>query len=249
MIQTRLEKYLNEFLQADRFKDSCPNGLQVSGRPEITKIITGVSISVELIERAIALRADAILVHHGLIWDSVQPRYSGGYKRRVQLLLGNELNLLAYHLPLDAHPVVGNNALLAGLLGLEEIAPFGEYHGQLIGMQGRIKSSAASLFELIRDKINPDSLIFDFGPELVSSVGIISGGAQRDVRQAVLKGLDCYLTGEVSENIMHYVREEGLHFVAAGHYATERFGVMALGDHLAGEFGLEVEFVDIPNPV
>ncbi len=249
MQQTRLEKYLNDFLQADRFKDMCPNGLQVAGQSGIRKIITGVSISVELIGRAIEAQADTILVHHGLIWDGVQPRYSGGYKRRVQLLLGNELNLFAYHLPLDAHPVVGNNAVLAGLLGLQDIAPFGEYRGQLIGMQGRVNLAAANLFALVREKINPQALVFAFGPDQISSVGIISGAAQRDVKQAVLQGMDCYITGEVSEHIMHYVKEEGLHFVAAGHYATERFGVMALGQHLAGEFGLDVQFIDLPNPV
>ena len=166
------------------------------------------------------------------------------------MLLDNNINLLAYHLPLDAHPQAGNNARIAAELGLQNVTPFGEYNGKLIGVKGELPAvDDEELFLRIKEKINIDTLIFPFGPKKINSVGIISGGAQKDVKQAVLQGLDMYLTGEVSEHILHYVKEEGIHFASCGHYATERFGVIALGEHLKDKFNFDVQYIDIPNPV
>lgn len=249
MHRDELLNYLNEYLDITVFKDICPNGLQVEGRDNVNKIVTAVSAGVELFENAAACNADAVLVHHGIILDFERPLYKGGYKKRVKILLENDMNLFAYHLPLDAHPEIGNNILLAEKLGLKECRPFGDHKGQFIGFRGNTGGvSAESVFDKIKELINEKALIYPYGKNTIDPVGIISGGAQKDVKQAVEEDLDLYLTGEVSEHIMNYVKEEGIHFAAAGHYATERFGIEALGLHLAEKFGLDVEFIDIPNP-
>jgi len=251
IFRDELAVYLDDFLHVKEFNDLGPNGLQAEGRKEIRKIITAVSASAELFETALQKSADAVLVHHGIIWNFERPLYRGSYKKRVRLLLENNLNLFAYHLPLDAHEDVGNNIQIARLLGLESPEPFGEYKGRLVGFRGTLRPelSAEELFARIKETINPQALIFPYGAETIRQAGIISGGAQKDVQQAVAQGLDLYLTGEVSEHVLHYVKEEGIHFVAAGHYATERFGVQALGTHIREKFDVEVEFVDLPNPV
>ena len=245
-----LSVYLDEYLQAGDFNDYCPNGLQFEGKAEVNKIVTGVSASVDLFEKAVVKKADAIIVHHGLIWDFDRPIYKGGYKMRVKILMENNISLYGFHLPLDAHEKVGNNAVIARQLALKKVTPFGEYKGQYIGMRGELdKINADVFFELVRTKINEDLIVFAFGPDEIKNVGVISGGAQKEVKQAVLDGLDLYLTGEVSEHILHYVKEERIHFVAAGHHATERFGIQALGDHLQKHFDLDVEYIEIPNPI
>jgi len=245
-----LNAYLSDFLHTDDFQDYCPNGLQFEGRSEIRKVVTGVSASVDLFKKAAEKNADAIITHHGLIWDFDRPIYSGSYKKRVKLLMDNEMSLFGFHLPLDANEKVGNNAAIAETLGLKNIKPFGEYKGQYIGMRGEIGNmNADAFFELIRSKINEDLIVFAFGPDTIKTVGIISGGAQKEVKQAVLDGLDVYITGEVSEYTLHYVKEEGIHFIAAGHHATERFGIQALSKHLQDKFGIDVEYVEIPNPI
>jgi dinuclear metal center YbgI/SA1388 family protein len=245
-----LDKYLSEFLKTTEFNDYCPNGLQFEGRPEITKIVTGVSASVDLFKKAAEKKADAVITHHGLIWNFERPIYRGGYKKRVKLLIDNEISLFGFHLPLDANEKVGNNAVIAKTLGLKNIVPFGDYKGQYIGMRGEIGNmNADEFFEIIRSKINEDLIVFAFGPDTIKTAGIISGGAQKEVQQAVLEGLDVYITGEVSEYTLHYVKEEGIHFVAAGHHATERFGIQALGRHIQDKFDVDVEYVEIPNPI
>jgi len=249
MQRNKLLNYLNEYLDISAFKDICPNGLQVEGRDNVNKIVTAVSAGVELFEKAAACNADAVLVHHGIILDFERPIYKGGYKKRVKILLENDINLLAYHLPLDAHPEIGNNILLAEKLGLKECRPFGDHKGQFIGYQGETGGiSAKRFFVKIKELINNQALIYPYGKDTIDSAAIISGGAQKDVKQAVAENLDLYLTGEVSEHIMNYVKEEGIHFAAAGHYATECFGIQALGEHLVEKFNLNVEFIDIPNP-
>ena len=228
----------------------CPNGLQVEGNKNIRKIVTGVSASVELFEKAVEIEADTIIVHHGIIWNFERPLYKGSYKKRVKMLFDNNINLLAYHLPLDAHPEVGNNIQIARNLDLKNITPFGEYKGKVIGFKGDLPAVESEDFFLrIEKNINIDTLFFPFGPKKINKVGIISGGAQNDVKQAVLEGLDFYLTGEVSEHILHYVKEEKIHFASCGHHATERFGIIALGEHLKNKFNLDVKYIDIPNPV
>ena len=250
MKRNELTNYLNTYLRINEFKDTASNGLQVEGKDEIRKIVTGVSANIELFEKSIELKADAIIVHHGIIWDFEHPVYQGSYKKRIKLLLENDINLYGYHLPLDAHKELGNNARLAQILGLKNIEPFGEYKGQFIGFKGEYKLKQAEIvFDLVKKEINANAIIFPYGPDKINTVGVVSGGAQKEVKQAVLHGMDLYLTGEVSEYILHYVKEEGIHFIAAGHYATERFGVLALGKHIKEKFDLDVKFVDIPNPV
>ena len=250
MHRAALAKYLADFLKTGEYTDYGPNGLQVEGRAEIKRLVTGVSASVELFGRAIEAKADAVLVHHGIIWTGQHPLYRGGYRERVRLLLAHEINLFAYHLPLDAHPTVGNNAQLGMLLELQDVRPFGEYQGRPIGVRGELDDVPGHVFfARVERVVDRKPLIFAYGPEKIRTVGIISGGAQGDVTQAVDEGLDVYITGEVSERTLHYAKEERIHFVSAGHYATKRFGVRALGNHLEERFGLEVRFVDLFNPV
>jgi dinuclear metal center YbgI/SA1388 family protein len=250
MERDSLTEYLTTFLKAESFADYCPNGLQVEGRREVERLVTAVSASVELFARAAAEGADTILVHHGIIWQGQQPVYRGGHRERLRLLLENDINLYAYHLPLDAHPEVGNNAQLGRRLGLRNAGPFGERDGNAIGLRGELEAvPAEAFFEQVEQAVERRPLVFPFGPETIRTVGIISGGAQRDVTEAVACGLDAYITGEVSEPTLHYAKEEKIHFISAGHYATEKFGVLALGRHLAERFGLEVSFLDIYNPV
>jgi len=243
--------YLAEFLGVEEVKDSCPNGLQVEGREEVTRIITSVSASKELFRRAAEAKADMVIVHHGILWNGQNPVIKGSFRKRIKRLLQDELTLLAYHLPLDRHPSIGNNYLAAQGLGLTQIRPFGKYKGQLIGFCGVLPQAlpADAFFEKVNEFYATQSLVFPFGPKEVKSVGIISGGAQEDIYEAIDEKLDAYITGEVSEYVMHVALESGLHFVSAGHYATERLGIRALTAHLAGTFDAAVEYIDIPVPV
>jgi len=250
MKRQELIDYLHSFLKISEFTDSCPNGLQVEGKDEIYKVITAVSASVELFELAAHEHADAVIVHHGIIWNFERPLYRGGYRERVRLLLAENINLLAYHLPLDAHPEIGNNARLCQALNLKNLQPFGDHNGQPVGMRGTTEGLPKdSFFKKMESVINHPLLIFPYGPDYIFKVGIISGGAQKEIKQAVAGELDLFITGEVSEHIMHYAKEEKIHFVAAGHYATEKFGILALSDHLSRKFQLQIKFIDIPNPV
>lgn len=246
-----LVAYLDRLLDADRGSDVCPNGLQVEGRSPVSRVVTGVSACHELFTAARERRADAVLVHHGIFWRG-DPRVLRGVQyRRVAELVRGELSLLAYHLPLDRHPELGNNALAARALGLEELAPFGDLGGEEWGYRGRFAEPVpmAEVTGRCRRLYGGEPLVFAHGPDPVRTAGIVSGGAQRGLTQAIDAGLDLFVTGEVSEWVMNLAREAGIHFVAAGHYATERLGVRALGEHLAERFGIAVEFVDIPNPV
>jgi dinuclear metal center YbgI/SA1388 family protein len=246
-----LVAYLDEFLEARKGGDYCPNGLQVEGRQAVRKVVTGVSACAELFARARARGADAVLVHHGLFWRGQPMTLTGFRYRRVAELVESGMSLIAYHLPLDRNPEVGNNALAASAFGLEEIEPFGVYEGLPIGCRGKFAAPvpASRLVELCRKVFYQEPLAYLDGKDLVTSVGIISGGAQSEVYAAIDAGLDAYITGEVSEWVMNVVREAGIHYLAAGHYATERLGVRALGDHVRQRFDIEVEFIDVPNPV
>ncbi len=256
MQRDELIQYLDQFLESGRFRDYCPNGLQVEGRPEISRIALGVSASAELIERAIAWNADALLVHHGLFWTGDPQALKGWRRRRLALTLGADLNLIAYHLPLDAHPEVGNNAVLARGLGLSNLKPFGQSGGQPIGIVGDLPSPQtpetilphiASLCGYPVDR--PEPLAFLNGPPLVRRVAIITGRAGKMIEDAAAAGADLFITGEPEEPAMAWASEMNIHFVAAGHYNTETFGVRALGQHLSDRFGLQTEFISIPNPV
>lgn len=246
-----LVRHLDVLLESPRQSDYGPNGLQVEGRREVHKVVTGVSACAELFERAAAAGADAVLVHHGIFWKGTPQPLVGFQFRRVASLLTHHLSLIAYHLPLDRHPTLGNNVLGARALGLVDLAPFALHEGEPVGFRGRFPEplSPPELTRRIAAVYGQEPLAFLAGPDPVATLGLVSGGAQGELHQAIAAGLDAYLTGEASEWVMNVARENCIHYLAAGHYATERLGIRALGEHLAIELGLEVEFIDVPNPV
>jgi dinuclear metal center YbgI/SA1388 family protein len=243
---------LDRLLEPDSFDDYCPNGLQVAGRSEVRLLVTGVTASVELFEAARAAGADLVLTHHGILWSGDDRRIVGRLHRRLRLLFEADLALAAYHLPLDAHPGCGNNALIAAGLGCVAPRPFGLHRGREIGCRGEFDGAGIPAGELVRrvaELTGRAPLAFTSGPPLVRSIGIVSGAGCGHLGEAIAAGLDAFLTGEPAERAMAESRESGIHFIAAGHYATETFGVRALGDRLAARFGVEHVFVDIPNPI
>jgi dinuclear metal center YbgI/SA1388 family protein len=243
---------LDELLQPAGFRDLGPNGLQVPGAPEVSRVVTGVSARRELCERAVALGAQLVLVHHGLFWDFQPTGLTPLLAERLRPLFKHDINLAAYHLPLDAHAELGNNALLAAALGCEAQRPFGDYKGTPIGRAGTFAGDGISPDDLrarVREATGREPLLLGAGPERIRTIGIVSGSAADTLHEAAAQGLDAFLTGEPREHITAEAEELGLHFVAAGHYATETFGVRALGDLLAERFAIEHTFVDLPNPV
>lgn len=248
MERAALDAYLADYLQVPDFRDYCPNGLQVEGRAEIAHIVSGVTASAALVEAAIAAGADALVVHHGYFWRGEDGRITGMRRRRIGLLLEHDLNLFAYHLPLDVHPEVGNNAMLARRLGLTPAGCFGE---QNIGVHGTLAAAAtlAQFSALIGEQIARPPLVIGDPARPLRRVAWCTGGAQGLFEQAIALGVDAYISGEISEQTVHAARESGVAYIAAGHHATERYGVQALGEHLAQRFGLRHRFVDIENPV
>jgi dinuclear metal center YbgI/SA1388 family protein len=235
-----------ELLDLASFPDYGPQGMQVAGAEEVTKIACAVSSSLDLFQRAAAVEAQIVLVHHGLLWDN-EPRVVDTHvRRRLEALFAADLTLAAYHLALDAHPEVGNNALLARELGLAKDEPFAS-----IGRAGRLAASEPleAFLARVRERIAPEPLVFAEGPDQVERVAIVSGGGGRYLPEAAAAGYDLFLTGEPEEPSLHLARELGITFVAAGHYATERLGVQALAARLAERFDLEWEFIELPNPV
>jgi dinuclear metal center YbgI/SA1388 family protein len=252
MDRDQLVAYLDDLLEVESLQDVGVNGLQVAGRQEIERLATAVSASAELFSQAADWEADAVLVHHGLLWRGDDPpRVTGSFRQRLRLLIEHDLNLIAYHLPLDKHPAHGNAAVLARALGLEQLEPFGSFGGVPLGVAGVFPEPlpAEDLFVLLRQVCGQEPQIFPGGPERVASVGIVTGGAPTAFDEAVAAGLDAYITGEAREWVLHRATEDGVHFIAAGHYATERFGVRSVGEFLAKRFDLEVRFFDLPNPV
>jgi dinuclear metal center YbgI/SA1388 family protein len=238
--------FANDFLDIGSYPDFGPMGLQVSGADEVTKIACGVSASRELFERAFEAGAQLVLVHHGLFWEK-DPRVIGPLQRgRLEALFHADLNLVAYHLALDAHPEIGNNALLADELGVERERRFTDW-----GYGGRLAepTPVSELADRVREKLDRPPLVFSYGPEEVVRVAILTGGAARYVSDAAAEGYDCFVTGEADEPTKYAAKEAAIHFVAGGHYATETLGVRALAAKLADEFGVEWEFLDLPNPV
>lgn len=243
--------WLDDTLAVAGCVDYGPNGLQVEGRPHVRRVVTGVTANLALIEAAIARDADLLVVHHGIFWDGAQVTLTGAHGRRVRALIAADLSLAAYHLPLDGHPTLGNAAQLAAALGLEAIAPAFEHRGRPVGCIGRFPQalSPAEFAARVRARVNPDAHAFLHGPAAIETVGCVTGGAPRDVREAIDAGCDAYLTGEAGEYSQATAHEEGIHFIAAGHHRTERFGPAALAAALAERFaGLDVTFVDIDNP-
>jgi dinuclear metal center YbgI/SA1388 family protein len=243
--------FLDELLEPAAFDDYGPNGLQVPGADRVRKLVTGVSGQLELFRRAAASGAQLVLVHHGILWDFHPRRIDKAQHARLKALIEHDIALAAYHLPLDAHPVHGNNALLAAGLECTRTEPFGRHRGRDIGVAGHLDPPLAlgALLDRIRALTGREPLVVGDGPELVRSVGIVSGAAAGDLAEAVGRGLDAFLTGEPRENVMADAREAGVHFIAAGHYATETFGIRRLGELVAERFGIEHIFVDIPNPI
>ena len=216
------------------------------------RVVTGVSAQRALVERAVAEDAQLVLVHHGLFWDFPPTGLTPTLAERLRPLFKHDIALAAYHLPLDGHPELGNNAILAERLGCERHEPFGTYRGAAIGRAGTFPGdgiAAADLFTRVRELTGREPTVFDAGPERVRRIGIVSGSGADALDEAIDLGLDAFLTGEPREHVMADAREAGIHFIAAGHYATETFGVRALGDWLAHRFGIDHVWVDIPNPV
>ena len=244
--------FLDGLLEIDRFADLGPNGLQVPGAEQVTTVLTGVSAQKELFERAIAEDAQLVLAHHGMLWDFESRRIGPAQAARLKLLLTNDVALAGYHLPLDAHPEHGNNALLAAALGATSQEPAFPYKGQTIGAIAHFDGDgipAAELFERVATVTNRTPLTFDAGPARIRTLGIVSGAAGSSLTDAIDLGLDAFLTGEPKEHVMAQARENAIHFIAAGHYATETFGIRRIGELVAERFGVEHVFAAVPNPV
>lgn len=245
-----LERICHEVLDAERFNDYCPNGLQIEGTRVIRRLITGVTASQQLIDAAIADNADAILVHHGFFWRGESPVIRGMKARRIGALMRAGVSLLAYHLPLDAHPQLGNNVQLASRLGLQIDGNLDD-KGVATGLVGRLAQpvSVADFSALVARSLGREPLVIGDAARVMSTVAWCTGAAQGYIEQAQAKSVDAYLTGEASEPTVHFARENNIVFFAAGHHATERYGVQALGELLAQRCGIEHRFIDCDNPV
>lgn len=245
-----LAKFLALTLEITRFRDYCPNGLQVAGAASIKTLVTGVTASLALLEAAIDLRADAVLVHHGYFWRGEDPCVVGIKNKRLKLLLAHDINLFAYHLPLDAHPVLGNNAQLAQILGLLADARFGTDDLGCIGtaMSPAVKT-AGDLALAVAGQLGRQPLLIGSSTQPIRRIAWCTGAAQNFMTDAIAVGADIYLSGEISEPTVHLAREAGVAYLACGHHATERYGVQALGRLLAQQFGIAHHFIDIDNPV
>jgi dinuclear metal center YbgI/SA1388 family protein len=248
MQRAELDNYLNQYLEVARFRDYCPNGLQVEGRAEIRSIVSGVTASLELLQVARERGADAIFVHHGYFWRGEEPRVTGTRRARLALLLEHDINLFAYHLPLDAHAEVGNNVQLARVLDLPVAGRFCE---QDVGMHGAFEAplSLALLAQRVHARLGRAPQVIGRTDRQVRRVAWCTGAAQGYLEDAVRLGVDAYISGEISEQTVHLARESDVAFIAAGHHATERYGICALGEHLAARFGLAHSFIDLENPV
>jgi dinuclear metal center YbgI/SA1388 family protein len=242
-----IESHLQQLLSVNMFKDYGPNGLQVEGKPQVHKVVSGVTASLALIEAATREKADVLLVHHGLFWRGQDGRVTGWLKKRLELLLAHQINLLAYHLPLDAHPLFGNNAQLGQRLGWVVDSHFGE---QALGCLTTVPR-AYDLLELsawLEQQVSHPVVMIPGDGRALQRLAWCTGGAQSYFEAAIAAGADAFITGEISEPQTHYARESGVAFLACGHHASERYGAQALGQHLADQFGVEHVFIDIDNP-
>jgi dinuclear metal center YbgI/SA1388 family protein len=243
--------FCSDYLRVDDFSDYCPNGLQVECTDEVNHIVAGVTASLDLIEAAIEAKADTILVHHGYFWkDEAQP-LTGFKGRRIRALIKNNINLLAFHLPLDAHPQVGNNVQLARVMGWEVQDSFGSLGLHDIVLSGALKSPMTldELSASIAQRLDTRPLAIAAGDRPVHTIAWCTGAAQNYIDQAAERGIDAFVSGEVSEHTFHYAKEAGIHYIAAGHHATERYGVQAFAALIAERFDVQQQFIDIPNPV
>ncbi len=253
MNHLELEKRLNAELEPHLIKDYCPNGLQVEGKEQVHKIVTGVTASKALIEYAVQVQADAILVHHGYFWKGEAAEIRGMKGARIRQLIKNDINLYAYHLPLDVHPSLGNNAQLAELLDIEVLGGL-EPTPQSVAIYGKLKQpmTGKELANKIAQVLSRTPLHIEpeySADQVIETIGWCTGGGQDFIELAASQGLDAFISGEISERTTYSAREQNIHYFAAGHHATERYGVKALGEWLSREYKLDVEFVDIDNPV
>jgi dinuclear metal center YbgI/SA1388 family protein len=244
-----LEKHLASTLDINRFRDYCPNGLQVEGCEQIQYVVSGVTASFALIEAALEKGADTLLVHHGYFWKGEDPRVVGYRQKRLKMLLANNINLFAYHLPLDAHPQLGNNAQLGQLLGLQSDSRFGEQDLGWLGVTAPEIATVGDLARLVERALGRAPLVIGNLDQAVERVGWCTGAAQNSLADAIAAGASVYLSGEISEQTVHLARESNVAYLACGHHATERYGVQALGRHIENQFGIRHEFVEVPNPV
>ena len=245
---SRLVGYLQQILQPERFSDYCPNGLQIQGRSNVLKIVSGVTASMDLLEAAADAGADAVLVHHGFFWKNEDPCIVGIKQKRIKFLLDHNISLLAYHLPLDAHPELGNNAQLANRLGLNLEGCTGNQNILAYGTLSELRM-LGEFSEFVDLQLDRTPMVIGSDSKKIKRVAWCSGGAQSYMQDAINLGVDLFISGEISEQTYHLAQESGVAYMAAGHHATERYGVNALGDHLAFHFSISHEFIDIHNPV
>ena len=245
-----LERELGELLRPEQFSDYCPNGLQVEGRENIQKLVTGVTASLALIEAAIAAGADAILVHHGYFWKGEEQTVTGLKRKRIFKLLENDISLFGFHLPLDVHEQLGNNVQLAKLLDVDVEGSIFKQNNFPLVLRGTLREpmSGEAFAGHLQSRLTRAPLLIPGTSETISSLAWCTGAGQNFIELAVEAGVDAYLSGEISEQTTHVARESGLHFFAAGHHATERYGVQAVGNYVADKFGIDHEFIDIDNP-
>ena len=250
MNRAALLQAFDALLQPERFKDYGPNGLQVEGKAEVRKIVSGVTASLALIEAAVAVQADAIFVHHGLFWRGQSGTVTGWMKKRLALLLQHDINLYAYHLPLDAHPELGNNAQLGLQLGLTATSRFGDQNLGFLGAKtgGGSFNDAFELSEHIKNVLNRPLTLINNAQKAITNIAWCTGGAQGYFEAAIAAGADAFITGEISEPQAHYAREMNVAFMACGHHASERYGAPAVAAHVAAQYGLVHAFIDIDNP-
>ncbi|OGT22501.1 MAG: Nif3-like dinuclear metal center hexameric protein [Gammaproteobacteria bacterium RIFCSPHIGHO2_02_FULL_42_13] len=251
MTRDELLHYLNRLLKPELFHDYAPNGLQVEGKEKIERIITGVTANQALFDEAVKQEADLVFVHHGFFWQDEDPRVIGIKKNRLQTLLNHNINLIGYHLPLDAHPIYGNNAQLAKLFDFVVEDRMPSMTSSSLVWKGKLsKAVDGKMFcQQLKNKLHREPLYIPGRSEKISSIAWCSGGAGSYIGEIVDCNFDAYLTGEVTESIVHVAREYGMHLFVAGHHATERYGVKALGEHIAEKFNVQCQFVDVDSPV
>ncbi|MGB5328482.1 MAG: Nif3-like dinuclear metal center hexameric protein [Gammaproteobacteria bacterium] len=244
----KLCEFCDEYLKVDEFNDYCPNGLQVEANSQVENIVCGVTASQALIEAAIEQGADTLIVHHGYFWKGESQPITGYKGRRISSLIKNNINLLAFHLPLDAHPEVGNNVQLGRIMDWKVTASFGEQNLVLEGSLPQAQT-LAEVSQQLEAKLATGTLSISAGDHPIERIAWCTGAAQGFIEAAAERGVDAFVSGEISEPTFHLAREMGIHYIAAGHHATERYGVQALGKIIADRFGVQQQFIDIPNPV
>lgn len=244
-----LQIHLDELLEVARLRDYCPNGLQVEGRGEVASVLCGVTASQALLDEAVSGGYDAVLVHHGYFWRGEDGRITGMRKRRLATLLNNDISLFAYHLPLDVHPEFGNNAQLGAIMGWTGEGRFAEQELGWLGTPTKVGLTAAQLASDIAFRLQREPMLVGDARREIKRIAWCTGGAQGYFEQAILCGADVYISGEISEQTTHLARESGVPYIAAGHHATERYGVQALAGYLSDVLGLQARFLDLPNPV